>query len=435
MIRRFNAVRQAAVASSFVRNFAAVLSGTASTQAIIFIFSPLLSRIFDLAEFGNLANYNAWVAVLALVSNLRYEHAVLVARTPAAMYRTIALTLVLSLCAVVAYTAFIAGLWLVPLGGYLEQLRNIAPFIPLGVLSVCLASVFIQVHVRTGRFKRIAWVAVAQVVLTILPQILLGLADVEHALIIGTVAGYVLAGLVLGWFFFREHDVAAVRRAAAPRMLWETAREHLNFPRYTLPADGISVAVQQFIPVFVLALFSPAIAGLYSFAIRVVRVPSLIVSTAVAGPLRREAIERVHDGRSLGTLFSTTVRSMFAISIVPFAIVLLFGQELFALVFGSQWRDAGLMIQILSPGILFEFVAIPLSAFFLVTSTQRYTFVVQIVGFGLMVAALLAGKHLLSDFMATCYLVSAVMIVANLLGIVLAAKVAASRLVTAPAGS
>jgi hypothetical protein len=41
-----------------------------------------------------------------------------------------------------------------------------------------------------------------------------------------------------------------------------------------------------------------------------------------------------------------------------------------------------------------------------------------------MVVALLAGKYFLGDFMATCYLVSGVMIVANVLGITLAARVA-----------
>src|SRR2546422_4559725 len=42
------------------------ISGTVFSQAILFLFSPLLSRIFSRTDFGHLANYNAWVSILAL---------------------------------------------------------------------------------------------------------------------------------------------------------------------------------------------------------------------------------------------------------------------------------------------------------------------------------------------------------------------------------
>src|SRR5207302_3912399 len=105
-----------------------------------------------------------------------------------------------------------------------------------------------------------------------------------------------------------------------------------NFPRYMLGADAIAIVVQQFVPVFVLALFNPAVAGLYSFSIRIVRVPMLVVSTAVGGALRKEAIDHVHANESLSGLFSVTVRTLAAVSLIPFVLVLLFGKQIFAVV-------------------------------------------------------------------------------------------------------
>jgi hypothetical protein len=94
-------------------------------------------------------------------------------------------------------------------------------------------------------------------------------------------------------------------------------------------------------------------------------------------------------------------------------------------VFGQRWADAGSVVQILSPGILLEFVAFPLSVFFLVTNTQFYAFAIQSVGFVLMLAALTVGKLSTNDFLSTCYLIALVMVLVNAAGILLGRRVAA----------
>jgi O-antigen/teichoic acid export membrane protein len=411
--------------NSMLKNSAALISGTVAAQAIVFLFSPVLSRLFGLAEFGDLANYNAWVAILALLSGLRYEQAVIVAKGRKNTNSVIALTAALSFlsflaCAAVALLlhAFYQG------DGYLYDLQRIVLFIPVGVLAVCISSLFVQFNVKTGHFKRLAIVATIQVVFTVLPQIVLGILHVRNALIVGTIVGYAFAGCLFGWMFFKSHRLAEFSSVVSWRRLRSTAVEHVNFPRYMMPGDGLGIIVQQFVPVFVLALFNPAVAGLYSFSIRVVRLPLIVVSTAVGGALRKEAIDRVHAGESLAGLFFGTVKSLFILALVPFMIALFFGVQIFSAVFGHQWAEAGRVVQILSPGILFEFVALPLSAFFLVTSTQRYTFAIQLTGFVLLVSALFLGRHFLTSFPATCFLISGVMIVINVATVVLAGKVA-----------
>ncbi|HVT40283.1 MAG TPA: oligosaccharide flippase family protein [Gemmatimonadaceae bacterium] len=380
--------------SAYLKNTLALLSGTFVTQAIVFIASPILSRIFGLEDFGNLANFNAWVSLLMLFGNLRYEHAILVAKGPEKTGQAIALTALLSLASFVAYALIAAGIYFFFHGaGYLAHLKSIVLFIPFGTLSLSLSSLFIQFNVKSGRFKRLASVTAMQVAVALVPQVLLGKLHVRHALILGTIVGCVFSAAVFAWFFVREEGMRGVRAGMSAASLRATAREHLNFPRYTLAADAVTVVSQQFIPVFILALFNPAVAGLYAFSIRVVRVPLIVLSTAVAGALRKEAIDLVHGGRSLAGLFSVTVRSLALISLLPLVVVLLFAEPLFGFVFGHQWTGAGRVVQILSPGILFEFIALPLTTFFLVTNTQRYIFAIQVGGFVLLVLALFAGKR------------------------------------------
>jgi teichuronic acid exporter len=422
-------LRRPLFASGFLAGILTVASGTVVTQAMLFVASPILSRVFSLQQFGNFATYSAWVAALALLSSLRYEQAIIIAKGRESTNRAIALTVVLTLGSFVVYSVLSAGIHFVSSGaGYLAHLRTIVVLIPIGTLATCFSSLFIEVNIKNGRFRRLAYVAALQGVLTLGIQIILGRSHVEHALILGAIAGFAVSGAVLAWFFVREDHARDVGHAMRSGQLRATAREHVNFPRYALAADAITIVGQQFIPVFVLAVFSPAVAGLYAFTVRVVRVPLVVLSTAVATAMRKEAIDLVHDGRSLHGLFSVTVRSLALMSLVPFALVLLSGPSLFTIAFGAQWVGAGRLAQILSAGILVEFIAMPLASLFLVTNTQRSLLTIQAVGFALLVLALFLGKHYLGDFMRTCVLVSTAMVAMNCMSILLAGKVTRIRM-------
>jgi O-antigen/teichoic acid export membrane protein len=412
----------------------ALISGTVVTQGIIFLASPLLSRIFSLVDFGNLANYNAWVAMLALVGTLRYEHAIIVANGRDATARVTSLTAVAALASIVLFLTaavlidrYYAG------SGYLAQIRPITLFIPLGVISVCLSSPLVQLCVKNGRFRVVAIASSTQVLVAVAAQIGLGLAAVKHGLIIGTICGYFWAAIVLTYALRHDGVFGEAWRSLSVVNLRRTAAEFANFPRFTLPADAVGVVTQQFIPVFVLALFNPAVAGLYSFSMRIVRVPLLVLSTAVSTALRKEGADTVHAGRSLQPLYRATVRTLFVLGVVPFAVMLLVGPQIFATVFGTHWIEAGEIVRVLSPGIFLEFIAFPLLVIFLVTDTQRITFGIQAIGFLGLVGAMVIGRQVGMTFVSTCYLVAGVMVVVNLLCIVAASRVSAAS--GRPAGS
>lgn len=409
--------------SAFITNTVALISGSVLTQALTFMLSPVLSRIFALEDFGRLANYNAWVAILSLVSCLRYEHAIVVARTSEETNRVLALTAFLCFASTCVYAFVSVAIHVAPVrAGYLREIQPIALLIPLGVLFICVSSPLTQLNIKHGRFKQLAAVGVAQVIVTISAQVALGLLHVSHGLILGTVGGYAFAAVALSIGTLDRQTAHALRVASRPNHLIATAREHASFPRYTFSADAIGVIAQQFVPVFITALFNPALAGLYAFTTRVVRVPLLVIGGAIASALRKEAPERVARGE-LKTLFSKTVRSLLVLASGPFVVMLFFGRPLFAFVFGEQWRDAGHLVQILAPGVLLEFIAFPVAVFFLVTGTQRNSLRAQLLSIGALVGGILIGRYIFNEFIATVYLISVAMVVGNLFILIVGAKV------------
>ena len=401
------------------------MSGTIVSQAILFLSSPLLSRTFRVAEFGELANYTAWVTILGLLSSLRYEHAIIVSRDDEAINRVLALTLSLCAVSIAVYALLALLIFADPTPhGYLAAIHSFVLFIPVGVLAICIASPLSQLCVKTGHFKRLGVVSAVQVLTTVTSQLVLGRTRVANGLIIGWIAGNAVAGLYLCWTALDRKRVAGLVDGFRLRTLRATAREHRHFPRYTLPADSISTVSQQFIPVLILALFTPTLAGLYAFSVRVSRVPLLVIATAAGNALRKEGVDALHSERGLKIAFSVTTRGLFAIALVPFITVLAFGPRLFSTVFGHQWADAGHVVQILSPGILVEFVAFPLTVFFLITNSQYFSLLIQLAGFSLLALSFVVGRYLFGDFLVTCMLVSATMVVVNVGVILLARRVA-----------
>ena len=414
--------------NSILRSSLTLISGTVLTQAIAFLCSPVLTRVFTATDFGNLANYNAWVSILALAGCLRYEQAIPIATNRSSAQRILALTAALSVGSFVLYTAI--GLvihFTNPGAGYLKAINGFILIIPLGVLLASLSSILIQVNVRAGRFKRLAVAAVVQVIGTLIWQIVLGLSQVSDALMWGNVAGWFLAALLLTGLSIRAGDFAGLRASLAHARLANVGRAYANFPRYSLPADLIAVVTQQFTPVFILALFSPALAGLYAFGLRIVRVPLLVISTAINAALRKHGVDHLASEGNLQSLFTGILWPLLVLGLIPFAMIALAGGWLFGAVFGPGWVAAGHVVQILSPGILLEFVALPLSVFFIITNNQRYMFVIQLCGFAALVGALVVGKYYFNDLLDTCYLLSAVMVLVNGASIVLSRKVADRR--------
>lgn len=407
--------------NAVVRNSLTLMSGGLASQLVVFLLSPALSRVFEPAAFADLANFGAWTAVLALVGNLRYEHAVLVTADEDETDGVMALSLTLTLVSTAITGA--AALALVRLGaegGYLFDLRRIALLVPIGVLTSSVFSLLVQRQIRVGRFGSVTTATALQVISTVVLQIVLGLVGAAHSLILGAIAGYVLASVLIARAYLAEHPLAGITSRIRRSSFASLARRHVNFPCYALPADVVGLLSQRFVPVLVLAWFGATTAGLYAFAVRAVRLPLLAVAGPVVGALRKEAADRAREGQGLLRLFSKTTSTLTLLGIAPFAALAILGEEAFAFVFGAQWSEAGRMVEILTPGMMAEFISVPTSVFFLVTGTQHRALVGQAVGFGGMVGVLVAYRAG-GDFLIACHLLAGVMVATGALTMALAA--------------
>ena len=79
------------------------------------------------------------------------------------------------------------------------------------------------------------------------------------------------------------------------------------------------------------------------------------------------------------------MRFLFIIGILPALLLISFGQELFAFIFGEEWREAGFYASILAPMAFLRLICAPLSGVLYVREKLRLILLLQSIFF-LMVA-------------------------------------------------
>jgi O-antigen/teichoic acid export membrane protein len=112
--------------------------------------------------------------------------------------------------------------------------------------------------------------------------------------------------------------------------------------------------------VLLAALYGPVVAGLFGLGQRVMALPVKLLAQAASQVFLGEA-PKLSDDAAIRRLFLRSTAGFASLGLVGMAPVLLFGPGLFALVFGAEWRDAGLMASILVPQYLARFVVTPVS--------------------------------------------------------------------------
>jgi len=90
-----------------------------------------------------------------------------------------------------------------------------------------------------------------------------------------------------------------------------------------------------------------------------------------------------------------TTNGLFLVSLAPFSILTVFGGELFALVFSSRWREAGVFAGSLSLYFMFRIISAPLSSIFRVLQKEKDMLIFNILLFLARGVALLVGWWLL----------------------------------------
>ncbi|MFW5750125.1 MAG: lipopolysaccharide biosynthesis protein [Planctomycetota bacterium] len=348
-------------------------------------FMPVLTRLYGLKAFANYEVYFAVLSFAAISACLCFDFAVPVQRS---RLRAVGLALVGLGAATAVCVLLAAGVAATHAFGFASsRFTGLAWCVVAGSWMAAANRVLYYLGLHQRRFGLLASGRMAQAVVTIGVQITAAFTGWGViGLVIGDLAGRLVALLLLQRALINE--TACLRRLSLARVVglaWRNRRLPL--------LNGLWILMQTSairLPVIVVAgWWGPAAAGSFAVCQRALDAPRVILTAAmghawfaVSARLAREV------PGELNIDFRRHLRRLFWLVLPAIPVCMIWGEDVFAFVFGERWRMAGTMARWVVPWFALRAIVVPLRQSLLVVHRQSVLIVCEaLVVIGLMAIA------------------------------------------------
>ena len=367
--------------SSFFTSLLKLVSGTTLAQLITILTAPIISRLFLPEVFGAYTIFYTWVTIISVVICLRYEFAIVLAEDDEDAANLV------GLCVLIAVAiSLVVSLFLLILGRPLVNILkapNLYPFlwlIPISLLIQGFFQAFNYWNTRTRHFGRLSIARVsASLTTSALPIILAFLGHATAAsLIFSYVAGIFVYASVLGAQVLKESSALFYRFIQRARMLVNLKR-YRKFPLVDAWGSFINNLSWQLPSLMLLYFFSETVVGYYSLSNRLILLPLTLLGNSIAQVFYQRSAELRSNPLDLSKSVQLVFHRLAAIGLYPAVILAIAGPQLFGIVFGANWVEAGRYAQILSPWMFVLFISTPLGDLFATLERQELSLVVNFI--------------------------------------------------------
>ncbi len=357
-----------------------LVSGNGFAQVIRTLTSPIISRLYTPDFFGITQNFSSIANILAIISSLRYDQTVLLPKDEEQASNQFAIS--------VFFTAISTPIFLVlvlllrqDVAGWLNspKLADYLWYVPLYVFALGSFNALKQWNSRKRQFLRLSAAQVANETVTDGMTVGLGFGGLasSSSMIISRISGQLISSLVLAFLILKE-DGKTIFGNIRIDLMKKGIRVYRKFPLFNIWAAFLSNA-SLYIPGLLLAgYFSPTEAGYFSMGNNVLRLPVSLVANSIGQVFFQRSARTYHEGRLAQTV-QETYKQLVVFGLFPMLVVTIIGQELFVLVFGAQWAEAGVYSQILSLWTFFVFLVSPLSNLTNVLGKNEVSVIINIV--------------------------------------------------------
>ncbi len=391
-----NLVARIVPKSRFARSASLLAGGAAAGQAVVVLASPILTRLYSPEDFGVLAVFASMLSILGIVASLRYQLAIPLPKSDVEAASVTALSAVVVTC-----MAMLAAAIAIPLRQTISEslntplLADYMGLLPLGLWLMGMYEVLNYWAIRKKAFGTIAQTKLTQSIGMIGVQIG-GYTLGPIALLIGRIVGHAAGLAKLGATLKKDGNCfTEVRTSGIKKVL----KRYRSFPLVSTWSGLSSAGGSQLPPIMIAIIIGPASAGLYALTHRVLSLPVGVISKSMGDVFYGEAIEAKSNG-VLGHLVADIYSKMVAASL-PIAILLFVSApEVFPVLFGENWAQAGELASWMSFWIFFQFVTTPPGRVFLILERHGYALLFQLAFLMTTVVSIVIGGLWFNDLVA-----------------------------------
>jgi len=345
--------------SEFTRNVLTLMTGTTIAQAIPIAISPILTRLYSPEDFGLFALFIAIASIFGSIANGRYELAIMLPKKDEDAINILALGFIINV--VLSFTLLLVVL--IFNDSLLSLLNNddISSWLYLVPVSVFLMGCFNLLNYFNNRkklYKDLAKANVAKSIAMAIVQLSFGFLK---AGVFGLVSGQLTSQVVSNTkLFFNIKRLNLFSKISRIKIIAQGKR-YKDFPKFSMWAFLANTLSLNLINIFVSSVYNIKTLGFYSLTQKLLSIPLSLIGSSIGQVLFQESTkEKQLTGKAINS-FNSTVKKLFLITVPSFGILFFLVEDLFAFVFGEEWRIAGKYAQIIMPLFAVRFIVAPIT--------------------------------------------------------------------------
>lgn len=366
----------------YYKNFLTLLSGNTISQVIPFLVAPIIGRIYSPIEMATFSNFFAIISVLGIIASGRLELAI-----PIVEKKDKAQDLVFSgliFTVIVTLLSLLIPLFKEHVISFYndDNLGNLLWLVPVSVMSYGLLLIVNNWTLRLKQFKTISVSKVIQATSNHGISVLMGFAKTGA---IGLITGWLVSQFVAIAILTSKINRKINRKKEDfnTALFKSTVSEFRDFPLINSMHAFMDVFATQFLLFWIITIsFGKWELGIYAMMFKYIRGPIGLITSSLSQLFYVEAGNAMNNKQPISHIFNRTIKITLFFAVAFSAVLLLFGQELFALYLGEKWRIGGVYAQCILPVLFFTFIVSPVSGLTILFRKQFVGFILSLLCYG-----------------------------------------------------
>lgn len=385
-------------------NVVILMAGTIVSQLIPILISPLLTRYFTPEEFGVFGLYFSLTMIFSIPVTGRYEYAIMLPKEDNEAVNVLSLSAFLAL--LFSVFLFIVLLFFhQPILSVLnsEAIGDSYFILAPTVLLIGLYQALNYWFNRKGDYLNLSYSRVARNTNSAVFGLFFGFTKIiNNGLILADTIGQAIA---TGFFYYRFlKKYNEERKHISWIKMKEMAIRYKHFPKYNILSGFMQNASVHAPAIFLTSFFGNTVVGYYVLSYRIVSAPGSVIARAFGDVFRQQATEEYNKMGNCKILFMKTLKKLLILSVIPFLLLFFLAPTAFEIIFGNEWRLAGVYTQILLLMFFLQFTISPLSNMFIIAEKQDYEMYLQFFLLILVVLSFVIGYKIFNSSEACLYL-------------------------------
>lgn len=364
-----------------------MLSTNVIVQIIALALSPIISRLYTAAEFGQLAVFMSIAGFFIILATSRFELALILPKKDTEANALVKLSFLINI--IVSILSFLlVFVFKERIDLYYRIDFSLTWIYLLPFVVFFSASFFILINYN-NRLKNYNSQAISQGVLGISNPVSTIALAVKNGFQFGMIKAVLISNILASVFLSKT--IITNKVFQTKEKISTVFKKYYHFPLYNLPHALVNF-ISNSLPVFLLTpAFGEIAIGFITMALGKVFKPINMFGGSIYQVLSKKIIDNIQNKKPIYSQVVKLLKTLILIGIIPFTLLFIFAPSIFSFVWGAEWFQSGLYLRYLMPWLFLTYLTGALSFMPNILKEQKNALGIELIHLILRLIALLYG--------------------------------------------